>query len=307
MVVPLAAAPSSRPTASSQMLDEDRNAVAALIAALAKPSLGPAHRRPVARDGQRARGEHEHRDRQLLDSLRALDRYPRGRRRSLRGDRSGGDAPRRAAPTSSPPSCERAATRSRPALAPVAARRADLDRRRAARRPGPAGPSRRRRRPARASRRPADADRPGVHAHPPGAARRPATSPCRARRSSTVGSSQHFDEPGDPVLAATHLLADLSQLYFDSPSVERGTVVAPPDRTGRPRPRSSTRSSTGSSASPMLTPVTIDDYFRTVPARRRRRRSPGRRARSPSRRPRRSARTAPHSAHPATSRRGSRR
>jgi hypothetical protein len=40
--------------------------------------------------------------------------------------------------------------------------------------------------------------------------------------------AQHFDEPGDQTLAATHLLADLSQLYFDSPSLQRGTVVAPP-------------------------------------------------------------------------------
>ena len=78
------------------------------------------------------------------------------------------------------------------------------------------------------------------------------------------GLVRHFDEPGDQVLAATHLLADLSQLYFDSPSVQRGTVVAPPPDWKPSGPFLDTFLS-GLAASPLLTPVTIDDYFRTVP------------------------------------------
>jgi hypothetical protein len=78
------------------------------------------------------------------------------------------------------------------------------------------------------------------------------------------GLVQHFDEPGDPTLAATHLLADLSQLYFDSPSLQRGTVVAPPaDWT--PSPAFLDTFLDGLASSPLLTPVTIDNYFRTVP------------------------------------------
>jgi Family of unknown function (DUF6049) len=78
------------------------------------------------------------------------------------------------------------------------------------------------------------------------------------------GLARHFDEPSDPVLAATHLLADLSQLYFDSPSVQRGTVLAPPtDWT--PSAAFLDTLLDGLASSPMLTPVTIDDYFRTVP------------------------------------------
>ena len=78
------------------------------------------------------------------------------------------------------------------------------------------------------------------------------------------GLARHFDEPSDPVLAATHLLADLSQLYFDSPSVQRGTVVAPPtDWT--PSPAFLDTLLDGLATSPVLAPVTIDDYFRTVP------------------------------------------
>ncbi len=78
------------------------------------------------------------------------------------------------------------------------------------------------------------------------------------------GLVHHFDEPGDSVLAATHLLADLSQLYFDSPSVERGTVIAPPD-DWEPSPAFLDTFLTGLEGSPLLAPVTIDDYFRTVP------------------------------------------
>ncbi len=78
------------------------------------------------------------------------------------------------------------------------------------------------------------------------------------------GLVRHFDEAGDPRLAAMHLLADLSQLYFDSPSVQRGAVVSPPvDWT--PDPVFLDTVLTGLESSPMLTPVTIDDYFRTVP------------------------------------------
>ncbi len=78
------------------------------------------------------------------------------------------------------------------------------------------------------------------------------------------GLVRHFDEHGDPVLAATHLLADLSQLYFDSPSVQRGAVVAPPD-DWQPSAVFLDTFLSGIAASPLLTPVTIDDYFRTVP------------------------------------------
>jgi hypothetical protein len=78
------------------------------------------------------------------------------------------------------------------------------------------------------------------------------------------GLVRHFDEPGDPVLAATHLLADLSQLYFDSPSLQRGAVVAPPD-DWQPSATFLDTFLSGIAASPLLTPVTVDNYFRTVP------------------------------------------
>jgi hypothetical protein len=78
------------------------------------------------------------------------------------------------------------------------------------------------------------------------------------------GLVAHFNEPGDEVLAAVHLLTDLSQLYFDSPSIERGTVVRPP-AGWEPSAAFLDVFLDGLETSPLLDPVTIDEYFRTVP------------------------------------------
>ena len=222
--------PRSRPTASSQMLDEDRNALATLIAALADHPDGPADVVPSP---------------ETLSALETstIDRRPsscssRCARRSgtarsspvLTWRRSGGDAPgrprRRADHTAANRQRHPRARRSR-RRGPTGAPGSPMRRSTAER---PAGPSRRRRRSGRVARRPADTDRPAVHAD---STRRCSTTDDVTVQSTTLHRRRarrtHFDEPGDPVLAATHLLADLSQLYFDSPSV----ATRHRDRTAR--------------------------------------------------------------------------
>ncbi len=114
------------------------------------------------------------------------------------------------------------------ALGAGATRRTHLDRRPASGRTRPRRSPRPRRGPVDPAGGPARADR---------ACRSPSLGPRRSRsKGVTVQSTTfvddglvaHFTEPGDEVLAAVHLLTDLSQLYFDSPSIERGTVVRPP-------------------------------------------------------------------------------
>jgi hypothetical protein len=78
------------------------------------------------------------------------------------------------------------------------------------------------------------------------------------------GLVAHFVDRGDPALSAVHLLTDLSQLYFDSPSIERGTVVRPP-ADWDPSPVFLDVLLDGLATSPLLDAVTVDEYFRTVP------------------------------------------
>ncbi len=76
----------------------------------------------------------------------------------------------------------------------------------------------------------------------------------------------HFDRDDDPVLAADHLLADLSVLYLDAPGFDpRGVAVAPP--RGSPTDAALVRATlAGLGANPLLRPVTLDGLFTGVPA-----------------------------------------
>ena len=74
----------------------------------------------------------------------------------------------------------------------------------------------------------------------------------------------HVDESGDPVLDATHLLADLAVLWFDRPSQPRGVAVTLP-RVWDPAPRFVETLFAGLNDASLLTPVTIDQLFERVP------------------------------------------
>jgi hypothetical protein len=76
----------------------------------------------------------------------------------------------------------------------------------------------------------------------------------------------HFDAGDDPVLAADHLLADLSVLYLDAPGFDpRGVAVAPP--RGRPTDPTLVRAALdGLEANPLLRPVSVDELFTGVAA-----------------------------------------
>ena len=195
----------------------------------------------------------------------AVDRYPRGRRRSLRGRRSGGDAagrPHRRADHT-------AANGQRHPRPGRWRRRGPTG--------GPGSPMRRSTRRGLQGLRDAGVDQVVLREDlltPTDLAftlTRPALLDVRRRdraehdASSTAGSSQHFDEPERPgarghASARRSLAALLRQ-------PERRTRHR--DRTARPTgsrlPRSSTRSSPVSRPRPCSRPVTIDDYFRTVP------------------------------------------
>ena len=70
---------------------------------------------------------------------------------------------------------------------------------------------------------------------------------------------------GDPVLASHRLLADLAVLYFDSPGIERGVVVRPPEGW-EPDPEllGIVLPALGNPNRPILRPVTVDELFTTV-------------------------------------------
>jgi hypothetical protein len=76
----------------------------------------------------------------------------------------------------------------------------------------------------------------------------------------------HFETDDDPVLAADHLLADLSVLYLDAPGFDpRGVVVAPP--RGHTTDAALVRAALdGLEANPLLHPVSLDELFTGVPA-----------------------------------------
>lgn len=78
------------------------------------------------------------------------------------------------------------------------------------------------------------------------------------------GLQAHFSDTSDPVLGANHLLADLAQLFFDSPGLIRGVVVRPPDGWSPSGPFLDALLD-GLVGNPTITPVTVDDYFRNVP------------------------------------------
>jgi hypothetical protein len=74
MLVPLAAAPSLTPDGSTQMLDEDHNAIATLIAAIAKHPSVPLTVIPSPETVSALETSTNTGDRQLLETLRG-DRY----------------------------------------------------------------------------------------------------------------------------------------------------------------------------------------------------------------------------------------
>jgi hypothetical protein len=82
------------------------------------------------------------------------------------------------------------------------------------------------------------------------------------------GLTAHFRaEPGDPVLAANQLLADLALIYFDLPNPihPRGVVAAPPAGWS-PNPQFVSTVLHGLEGNPDLDPLTLANYFATVPA-----------------------------------------
>jgi hypothetical protein len=75
----------------------------------------------------------------------------------------------------------------------------------------------------------------------------------------------HLVTGADPVLAAHHLVADLSQLFFDSPGVQRGVSLVTPLAWDPPAEQLDAllRALTGH---PLLRPATVDALFETVEA-----------------------------------------
>jgi hypothetical protein len=75
--------------------------------------------------------------------------------------------------------------------------------------------------------------------------------------------SAHFPTRGDQVLAAQHLLADLSQLWLDVPQEERAVIAVAP---GRWRPTRAFLEALldGLADNPLLQGVTIDTVFRSI-------------------------------------------
>lgn len=74
----------------------------------------------------------------------------------------------------------------------------------------------------------------------------------------------HIGESGDPVLDAHVLLADLATLYYDSPRLTRGAVVAIP-RDWTPDPDFLDALLTGLAPNRAIQPVDLATFFATVP------------------------------------------
>lgn len=81
-----------------------------------------------------------------------------------------------------------------------------------------------------------------------------------------AGLTAHAGETGDPVLDASHLLADLAVLYFDNPPDARAAVVAF-DATKQLDPRllDALLSGLDPSINRILRPITLTTLFATVP------------------------------------------
>ena len=77
--------------------------------------------------------------------------------------------------------------------------------------------------------------------------------------------AQHFRSGPTAVLAAHQLLADLAVVYFDAPGRRRGVVAVPP-RTWVPGAAFLAAFLDGLMSSPVVDPVTIDEYFTIPPA-----------------------------------------
>jgi Family of unknown function (DUF6049) len=78
------------------------------------------------------------------------------------------------------------------------------------------------------------------------------------------GLAAHFSDTTDPVLAAHQLLADLAVLYLDLPGQTRGVVVATP-QSWQPDASFLRTFLDGMAGSPVLSAVTLDTLFTTVP------------------------------------------
>jgi hypothetical protein len=78
------------------------------------------------------------------------------------------------------------------------------------------------------------------------------------------GLAAHFTDTADPVLAAHQLLADLTVLYLDLPGQTRGVVIATPP-SWQPGTAFLSTFLDGMAASPVLSGVTLDTLFGTVP------------------------------------------
>jgi hypothetical protein len=75
----------------------------------------------------------------------------------------------------------------------------------------------------------------------------------------------HFVSGPDTVLSAHQLLADLAVIYFDFPGRTRGVVAVPP-RSWVPSAAFLAVFLDGVTSSPILHPITLDDYFALPPA-----------------------------------------
>lgn len=75
-----------------------------------------------------------------------------------------------------------------------------------------------------------------------------------------TGLARHFTSRNGAVLAAHQLLADLAVIYFDFPGRTRGVVAAPP-RSWVPNAAFLSAFLDGLAASPVVEPITLEDYF----------------------------------------------
>jgi hypothetical protein len=78
------------------------------------------------------------------------------------------------------------------------------------------------------------------------------------------GLQSHLTRPGDPVLRAHHLLADLAVLAYDAPGLRRGVVIQPP-ADWSPSPDLLAAALDGLARSSVTEPVTLEELFREVP------------------------------------------
>ncbi|MEY2565546.1 MAG: hypothetical protein QOE35_75 [Actinomycetota bacterium] len=78
--------------------------------------------------------------------------------------------------------------------------------------------------------------------------------------SADTGLAAHFRSGGNAVLSAHQLLADLAVIYFDFPGRTRGVVGVPP-RSWIPNAAFLAAFLDGLASSPIVQPITLDDYF----------------------------------------------